>query len=448
MSATNGPGNNKDKSELPTELMEQIVSRENMTAAYVRVLSNRGSCGIDGMTVEELKEHLKANWSKLKGSLLEGRYNPSPVRVVMIPKPGGGERMLGIPTVTDRMLQQAIHQVLSPYYEATFSDWSYGFRVGRSAHQALRKARAHMRKGRRWIVDMDLSKFFDEVNHQKLLSKLSKRIKDRRVIHLIDRYLRSGLMINGIEQARIKGTPQGSPLSPLLSNIVLDELDKELEKRGHYFVRYADDFQIYVKTHRSAERVMKSLSDFIEKKLKLKVNKAKSRIDRPWKRKFLGYSFTNHKEIKLKPAKESIKRFKNKVKVRMRKGKGRNVEQYVKEDLNPLLIGWMSYFSLSEVRGFTEELDSWIKRHLRKILWRQMKRNWKRRTTLIARGLSEERAVMSTFNQRGPWWNSGASHMNMAFPNRYFEKLDLASLQQWHIQYRLLFTNSKNRRDT
>ena len=448
MSATNEPGNNKDKSELPTELIEQIVSRENMTAAYERVVSNQGSCGIDGMTVEDLKDDLKANWSNLKGAMLEDRYDPSPVRVVLIPKPGGGERILGIPTVTDRMLQQAIHQVLSPYYESTFSDWSYGFRVGRSAHQALRQARTHMRTGRRWVVDMDLSKFFDEVNHQKLLSKLSKRIKDRRVIHLIERYLRSGMMINGIEQARNKGTPQGSPLSPLLSNIVLDELDRELEKRGHYFVRYADDFQIYVKTHRSAERVMNSLSAYIEKQLKLKVNKAKSRIARPWKRQFLGYSFTYHKAIKLKPSNASIKRFKNKVKARMRKGKGRNIEQFVKEDLNPLLIGWMSYFSLSEVRSFTEELDSWIKRHLRKILWRQMKRNWKRRTTLIARGLSEERAVMSTFNQRGPWWNSGASHMNRAFPNRYFENMDLVSLQVLHTRYRLLLNNSKNRRDT
>lgn len=447
MSATNGPGNKEFKSELPTKLMEQIVSRENMTAAYKRVKSNKGSSGIDGMTVAELKGYLQVNWPRLKAGLLEDKYQPKEVRIVMIPKPGGGERMLGIPTVVDRMIQQAIHQILSPYYEEEFSDRSYGFRPERSAHDALRQAKEDIQTGRRWVVDMDLSKFFDEVNHQKLLSKLSKRVKDRRVIHLIERYLRTGMMIEGIARIRTKGTPQGSPLSPLLSNIVLDELDKELEKRGHYFVRYADDFQTYVKTKRSAERVKESLRGFIEKKLKLKVNKEKSQIDRPWKRKFLGYSFTSHKEVKLKPAKESIKRFKNKVKARMRKGRGRNLGNFVNEHLNPLLIGWMNYFSLSETKGFTEELDSWIRRHIRKIRWRQMKRNWKRRKALIARGLSEKHAVISAFNQRGPWWNSGASHMNLAYPKSYFEKLELASLQKLHARYHLSII-SKNRRDT
>ena len=447
MSATNGLGDNKIKGELPTELMEQIVSRENMTKAYNRVKSNKGSSGVDGKTVEELQGYLKANWLELKETLLGDTYQPQQVRVVMIPKPGGGERMLGIPTVIDRMIQQGIHQVLSPYYETEFSDWSYGFRPKRSAHDALRQAQKHINTGRRYVLDMDLSKFFDEVNHQRLLSKLSKRVKDRRVIHLIERYLRAGMMIDGIEEQRSKGTPQGSPLSPLLSNIVLDELDKELEKRGHYYVRYADDFQIYVKTKRSAERVMESLTAFIEKQLKLQVNKEKSRIDRPWNRNFLGYSFTTHKAIKLKPAKESIKRFKNKVKHLMRMGKGRNLGSFVEGNLNPLLNGWMNYFSLSETKGFTKDLDSWIRHHLRKIRWCQMKRNWKRRSDLIARGLREEHAVRSSFNQRGPWWNSGASHMNLAYPKSYFENIDLVSLQEKHARYHL-FINSKNRRDT
>jgi RNA-directed DNA polymerase len=444
MSATSGLGNSKFKGELPTELMEQIVSRENMTVANKRVKSNKGSSGVDGMTVEEMKDYLDANWSKLKASLLTDKYQPQQVRVKMIQKAGGGELMLGIPTVVDRLIQQGIHQILSPYYETEFSERSYGFRPKRSVHDALRQARTAIRTGRRWVVDMDLSRFFDEVNHQRLLSKLSKRVKDRRVIHLTERYLRVGMMINGLEQIRSKGTPQGSPLSPLLSNIVLTELDNKLEKRGHYFVRYADDFQIYTKTKRSAERVMESLTEFIERRLKLKVNKEQSQIDRPWKRKYLGYSFTSEKMVRLKPAKESIKRFKNKVKAKMRMGKGRNLGDFVKENLNPLIRGWMNYFSLSETKGFTHDLDSWIRRHLRKIKWRQMKRNWTRRTALIARGLSEEKAVTPAFNQRGAWWNSEASHMNLAYPKTYFEQLGLASLHLMHTRYHLRII-SKNR---
>ena len=447
MSATNRPGNNKDKGQEQTGLMEQIVSRENMTKAYVRVVRNKGSSGVDGLKIPELKGYLQANWSTIKASLLEGRYQPQGVKKVKIPKPGGGERILGIPTVLDRLIQQGIHQVLSPLYDPGFSERSYGFRPGRNAQEAVKAARDHIRSGKRWAIDMDLSKFFDEVNHERLLSKLRVMIKDRRVIHLIDRYLRAGMLENGVVEQRSKGTPQGSPLSPLLSNIVLDELDKELERRGHRFVRYADDFQIYVGSKRSAERVMKSLTDFIEKRLKLKVNKEKSAIDRPWKRSFLGYSFTNQKETKLKVSKESIKRFRNKVKEQLRRGRGRNLERFVKEDLNPLLRGWMAYFSASEVKGFTRELDGWIRRHLRKIKWRQLKRPWTRRAALMARGLPEETAVRSTFNQRGAWWNAGARHMNVAYPNGYFDKMGLESLRKRHRQYHL-YIIAKNRRDT
>lgn len=447
MSATSHPGNNRDKGHASTGLMDQIVSRENMTKAYDRVLINKGSPGVDGLSVLELKDYLQANWSRIKESLLRDTYQPSAVKKVKIPKPKGGERILGIPTVLDRLIQQGIHQVLSPIYDPSFSECSYGFRPNRSAQQAVQKAKEHISKGKRWVLDMDLSKFFDEVHHERLLWKLSLRVKDRRVVHLIERYLRAGMMENKIEKQRKKGTPQGSPLSPLLSNIVLDELDKELEKRGHCFVRYADDFQIYVGSRKSAERVMENLSNFIEKRLHLKVNREKSAVDRPWNRSLLGYSFTWHKVSKLKVSKASIVRFKNKVKAKMRMGRGRNQQQFINEDLNPLLRGWMIYFSGSDVKGFGVELDSWIRRHLRKIKWRQWKRSWTRKEALMKRGLSEENATHSSFNQRGAWWNSGSRHMNFAYPVKYFEHCGLVSLEKTHSRYHLLI-NSRNRRDT
>lgn len=429
MSATNRPGmESGDRHETP-ELMEQLVRKENMTCAYRQVVGNKGAAGVDGLGVTELKAYLKEHWSGIKEQLLKDAYYPHTVRKVEIPKPGGGQRTLGIPTVIDRLIQQALHQVLQPIYDPDFSQWSYGFRAGRSAHDAVRQAQSHINTGKRWVVDLDLSKFFDEVHHARLLSTLRKRISDRRVIHLIDRYLRAGMMDNGIEEPRTKGTPQGSPLSPLLSNIVLDELDKELEKRGHRFVRYADDFQIYVGSKRTAERVMASISDFIERRLRLKVNKEKSAVDRPWKRTLLGYSFTSHKEVKVKVSKESVAGLRKKVKTKLRKGRGRNLSKFIKEDLNPLLRGWINYFKLSEAKGFTKALDGWIRRHLRKLRWRQWKRNWTRRKHLIALGLSEEWAVVSSFNQRGSWWNSGAKHMNVALPKKYFDSIGLFSLQ-------------------
>lgn len=448
MSVTNRPGDESGNChETLTGLMEQVVSKENMSRAYYQVLGNKGSAGVDGLGVHEMKSYLAVHWEKMKAALLTDAYYPQRVRKVEIPKPSGGKRMLGIPTVIDRLIQQALHQVLSPIYDPGFSEWSYGFRAGRSAHQALKQAQAHINTNRRWVVDLDLSKFFDEVNHDRLLSKLRIRIGDRRVIHLIDRYLKSGMVYQGKEAPREKGTPQGSPLSPLLSNIVLDELDKELEKRGHRFVRYADDFQIYVGSKQSAERVMASVSKFIERHLKLKVNKEKSAIDRPWRRTLLGYSFTNNKVIKLKVSKASIARFRLKLKDKFRRGRGRNLFTYIHEDLNPLLGGWINYFKLSEVKGFSDYLDRWIRRHLRKIKWQQWKRNWTRRTNLMALGLSEETAVMSSFNQRGPWWNSGASHMNKAYPKYVFDQMGLVSLfDSWQRHHPLI--NSVNRRDT
>lgn len=448
MSATNLTGNKSgERHEMPEQLMEQLVTKGNMTRAYKQVVRNKGAAGVDGLEVSELKDYLQKHWSEIREKLLTDEYYPQGVKRVEIPKPDGGKRILGIPTVIDRMIQQALHQILNPIYDPHFSKWSYGFRTGRSAHDAVLQAQRHINGGKGWIVDMDLSKFFDEVHHERLLSTLRKKVTDRRVIHLIHRYLKAGMMKDGIEEPRMKGTPQGSPLSPLLSNIVLDELDKELEKRGHYFVRYADDFQIYVGSKRTAERVMKSISSFIEKKLRLKVNEGKSAIGRPWECTLLGYSFTRNKVVKVKVSKESIRRLRNKVREKFRQGRGRNLSKFVKEELNPLLRGWMNYFILSEVKGFTEELDGWIRRHLRKIKWRQWKRPWTRRTNLMALGLNEERAVMSAFNQRGAWWNAGASHMNLAFPKRYFDSIGLISLQDVYRHHHLSIA-SVNRRDT
>ncbi|MEL7221202.1 MAG: group II intron reverse transcriptase/maturase [Bacteroidota bacterium] len=429
MSVSDGARVVKGNRQQEIPLMEQLVSSQNMRAAYERVYSNNGSAGIDGMTVGQLKSYLQDNWLKIKSDLLASNYYPQGVKSEKIPKANGGERELGIPTVVDRLIQQALHQVLSPLYEPDFSDHSYGFRPKRSAHQALRKAQDYIREDKRYVVDIDLSKFFDEVHHNRLLSKLRMRVEDKRVIHLIDRYLRAGMMRNGVEEKRMKGTPQGSPLSPLLSNIVLDELDKELESRGLSFVRYADDFQIYVRTKRSADRVMTSVSKFIDKKLRLKVNEKKSAVGRPWNREFLGYSFTTDKAIKLKPSKTSLKRLKGKVKEKFRKGKGRNLGKFIRDDLNPLLKGWINYFSLSETCGFAKEMDSWLRRRLRKVRWQQWKRSWTRFKELMRRGLSEERSVQSAFNKRGPWWNAGTSHMNQAYPKQYFDKLGLTNLE-------------------
>lgn len=408
-------------------LMERVVARENMTAAYWRVVNNKGSAGVDGMTVDELRDYLQQYWETIKCSLLNGTYRPNSVRAVFIEKLGGGMRQLGIPTVVDRLIQQALHQELSPIFDPLFSEHSYGFRAGKSAHAAVLQARDYQCEGKRWVVDMDLAKFFDEVNHDILISKIRQHVKDKRILKLIRRYLKAGIMIDGISSIRIKGTPQGSPLSPLLSNIMLDELDKELERRGHRFCRYADDGNVYVSSQRAGERVLASLTRFLEQKLRLKVNHNKSAVARPWKRIFLGYSFSWHKQPKIRIPKETTQRFRSKAKQLFRRGRGSNLARFIEEQLNPFIIGWINYFKLSEFKGFAEELDGWIRRRLRLIIWRQWQRPSTRLKRLMKAGLSEERASKSAYNGRKHWWNSGASHMNAAFPKRYFDKLKLVS---------------------
>ena len=412
------------------QLMERVVERSNMQRAYGRVKQNKGAPGVDGMSVKQLGGFLRAHWPVIKERLLEGSYKPKPVKRVAIPKTSGGLRPLGIPTVLDRLIQQALHQVLSPLLEPEFSESSFGFRPGRSAHQAVLQARQYQHDGKRWVVDMDLAQFFDEVNHEKLMAKMGRKVKDWRVKKLIRRYLRAGVLSGGVVSVQQKGTPQGGPLSPLLSNIVLDELDKELERRGHSFCRYADDCNIYVGSRKSGERVMASITRFVEQQLKLRVNLNKSAVARPWQRKFLGYSFSWHRKARMRVAKASIKRFKSNLKVLFRKGRGRNLQRFIQQDLNPVIRGWINYFRLSEFAGFAEQLDQWLRRHLRCILWRQWKRPWKRFQRLLKLGLSEERAARSAFNQRGPWFNAGASHMNQALPRRYFDQFGLICMLQ------------------
>lgn len=407
--------------------MEAVVERENMMAAYKRVVGNKGAAGVDGMSVDELKPYLDEHWVRIKGELLEGRYEPQAVAQVEIPKPNGGMRKLGIPTVVDRLIQQAIHQVLEPVFDRDFSKSSYGFRRGRDAHQAVKQAREYVKEGRRWVVDIDLEKFFDRVNHDTLMTRVARKVNDKRVLRLIRRYLQAGIMTDGIVTARQEGTPQGSPLSPLLSNIMLDDLDKELERRGHKFCRYADDCNIYVQSRLAGERVMKSITQFLERKLRLRVNATKSVVDRPWKLKFLGYSMTMEKKPRMKLARQSIERFKAKLRALFRQGRGRSVQKLI-EELNPILRGWINYFRLAEVKDIFEELDGWIRRRLRNILWRQWKRVYTRVKNLMKRGLEEVRAWQSATNGRGAWWNSGASHMNEAFPKSYFDRIGLISL--------------------
>ena len=408
-------------------LMERVIDPENMQRAYRKMVANKGAPGVDSMTVHQLAGHLKQYWPTLRERLLADAYHPSPIRATTIPKPKGGTRQLGIPTVTDRLIQQALSQVLMPIFDPGFSESSYGYRPKRSAKQAVSAMKAHVTAGHRWVVDLDLEAFFDRVNHDLLMARVARRVDDKRVLRLIRRYLEAGMFQHGLPTPRRRGTPQGGPLSPLLANILLDDMDKALERRGHRFCRYADDLQVYVRSRRAGERVMARLSDFLGSSLKLTVNRAKSAVDRPWNRGYLGYTLTRHKRPKLTLAKASLQHLMQRVREILKRGRGRNIRRVI-EELTPVLRGWASYFSLVDVKRPLEALDQWMRRRLRCVIWRQWKRPQTRRRKLLALGLDEQRAWKSAGNGRGPWWNAGASHMNQALPRKWFDRLGLISV--------------------
>lgn len=410
-------------------LMERVVERSNLLAALRRVRSNGGSPGVDGMTVEALPDYLRRKWSKIREQLLVGTYRPQPVRRVKIPKPGGGVRKLGIPTVLDRFIQQALLQVLQRDWDMTFSERSYGFRPGRSAWQAVAQAQRYLKAGYSWVVDLDLEQFFDRVNHDQLMSRVRARISDRRASKLIHRYLKAGAVTSEGFEPTSEGTPQGGPMSPLLTNLLLDGLDKELESRGHRFVRYADDCNIYVRSARAGIRVLASLTRYLERKLKLSVNEAKSAVDRPWRRTFLGFSFTwrppNRRTVSVK----ALKNFKEQVRSLTQRTRGVSLSTLVRE-LRDYMRGWSGCFGFAEAKASFKELDSWIRRRLRCYLWKQWGR--RRYRELIKRGVSRELAWNTRKSAHGPWRLSRSPALAFALPAGYFDSLGVPRLYQRH----------------
>ena len=413
-----------------SRLLEDVLERNNMLEAMYRVIRNKGSYGIDGMKTDELREHVKKTWATVKTKLLEGKYNPSPVRRVEIPKPDGGVRSLGIPTVQDRMIQQAIAQVLSKLYEPTFSESSFGFRPNRGAKNAIKQSETYINQGYKWVVDMDLEKFFDKVNHNILMGKLEKKIKDKRLLKLIRKYLESGVLINGIKVSSEEGTPQGGPLSPLLANIMLDDVDKELEKRGHKCCRYADDCNIYVKSKRAGLRVMDSITRIIENELKLKVNKDKSAVDIVSKRKFLGFSFYFVKGVaKIRIHEKSIKRFKEKVKSITNRNRGISMDLRLLK-LNDSIKGWINYFGIANAKRKLLELDKWIRRRLRACIWKQWKKIRTRYRNLVKLGIDNWKAWEYANTRKGHWKISGSPILSKSLHNKYLESIGFVSLTQ------------------
>jgi RNA-directed DNA polymerase len=407
--------------------MEEVCERENLKEALQRVKANKGSAGIDRMTVDGIADYLKQHWLAIRDQLLSGTYQPKPVRRVEIPKPDGGVRKLGIPTVLDRFIQQAVMQVLQKQWDSTFSDHSYGFRPGRSAHQAVAQAQRYIAEGHSWCVDLDLEKFFDRVNHDKLMGQIAKRVGDKRLLKLIRAFLNAGVMENGLVSPSVEGTPQGGPLSPLLSNLVLDELDRELERRGHRFVRYADDSNIYVRSQRAGQRVMKSVTRFITQELKLKVNETKSAVARPQERKFLGFSFTASPEAKRVIAPQALDRFKQRIREITRRAKGVSMKTTI-EELAPFMRGWRSYFGFCETPEVLVSLTRWVRLRIRAAMWRQWKTPRRRREALIELGVRSRLASNTAGSGLGPWYLAKAKALSVGLSNAYLRSLGLPSL--------------------
>lgn len=426
-----------DPDERAPTLIEEVVQRENMFEARKRVLANKGAAGVDGMTVDDLDAHLRAHWPRVRQELLDGRYVPQPVRKVEIPKPDGkGVRMLGIPTVMDRLIQQAVLQVLQPRIDPTFSDGSFGFRPGRSTHDAVKRAQGHVKAGFTWVVDMDLEKFFDRVNHDVLMAYVARRVEDKRVLLLLRRYLQAGMMEGGVTSPRVEGTPQGGPLSPFLSNVLLHELDVELERRGHRFVRYADDCNVYVQSQAAGERVMASLETFLAERLRLKVNRDKSAVAHPWERKFLGYTLARHGK-RLQVAPKSVERLRAKLMPILQRGaRGRSLPDTMKE-LAPVVRGWVAYFRLAETKVTFEAIDKWVRRRLRCAIWRHWKRAPTRMRELIRRGIDPKWARWHAYNEHGPWWTAGTRTLHDAVPAKELAAMGLVSFLD---EYRRLKT--------
>lgn len=408
-------------------LLEQVVERSNMLQALRRVEENDGAPGVDGMEAQNLRQFLRLDWERIRTELLAGTYKPNPVRRVEIPKPQGGKRLLGIPTVLDRLIQQALMQVLTPVFDPGFSESSYGFRPGRGAQGAVQAARSYIEEGYKWVVDMDLAQFFDRVNHDVLMARVARKVQDKRVLRLIRHYLEAGVMLGGVKVRSDEGTPQGGPLSPLLANILLDDLDKELESRGHRFARYADDCNIYVRSRRAGERVMQGVKRFVEERLKLKVNEEKSAVDRPWKRKFLGFTFLPGKRVRIRLASKTVERVMTKIRELTNRTRPLAMEERIRL-LNEYLGGWIGYFRLAEIPSTFEKLDEWTRRRLRMCLWKQWKRGKTRYRNLRRLGLNEKQAHDIAWTQAGYWRAVATPQLHKALGLAYWQGQGLKGL--------------------